>query len=153
MITLAHERHLSRGWQMDRAMQLDRPALMLSRRRCRRILTKLSHYTCRSYFREDVCFDWGRWMSAAVVRRSVEPNSIHYQQRTSPADTRFWWTALSKHYFAACNSCPACISAYWSSLNDVHLLLAKTTHCNLSLIHIWRCRRSTLCRSRWSPYH
>ena len=25
-------------------------------------------------------------------------------------------------------------------------------HC-LSLIHIWRCRRSTLCRSRWSPYH
>ena len=25
--------------------------------------------------------------------------------------------------------------------------------CGLSLIHIWRCRRSTLCRSRWSPYH
>ena len=25
--------------------------------------------------------------------------------------------------------------------------------CVLSLIHIWRCRRSTLCRSRWSPYH
>ena len=23
----------------------------------------------------------------------------------------------------------------------------------LSLIHIWRCRRSTLCRFRWSPYH
>eukprot|EP00826_Nyctotherus_ovalis_P044671 TRINITY_DN4840_c0_g1_i3.p2 TRINITY_DN4840_c0_g1~~TRINITY_DN4840_c0_g1_i3.p2 ORF type:complete len:112 (-),score=28.67 TRINITY_DN4840_c0_g1_i3:20-355(-) len=23
----------------------------------------------------------------------------------------------------------------------------------LSLIHICRCRRSTLCRSRWSPYH
>ena len=25
--------------------------------------------------------------------------------------------------------------------------------CNLSLIHIWRCRRSYACRSRWSPYH
>ena len=24
---------------------------------------------------------------------------------------------------------------------------------SLSLIHIWRCRRSYLCRSRWSPYH
>ena len=24
---------------------------------------------------------------------------------------------------------------------------------NLSLIHIWRCRRDVLCRSRWSPYH
>ena len=23
----------------------------------------------------------------------------------------------------------------------------------LSLIHIWRCRRDVLCRSRWSPYH
>ena len=27
------------------------------------------------------------------------------------------------------------------------------TQLYLSLIHIWRCRRSTLCRSRWSPYH
>ena len=24
---------------------------------------------------------------------------------------------------------------------------------NLSLIHIWRCRRYAVCRSRWSPYH
>ena len=24
---------------------------------------------------------------------------------------------------------------------------------NLSLIHIWRCRRDPQCRSRWSPYH
>ena len=24
---------------------------------------------------------------------------------------------------------------------------------NLSLIHIWRCRRPRVCRSRWSPYH
>ena len=23
----------------------------------------------------------------------------------------------------------------------------------LSLIHIWRCRRNSACRSRWSPYH
>ena len=29
----------------------------------------------------------------------------------------------------------------------------KITTQFLSLIHIWRCRRSTLCRSRWSPYH
>ena len=29
----------------------------------------------------------------------------------------------------------------------------KTLPQCLSLIHIWRCRRSTLCRSRWSPYH
>ena len=31
--------------------------------------------------------------------------------------------------------------------------LKCTVMYTLSLIHIWRCRRSTLCRSRWSPYH
>ena len=30
-----------------------------------------------------------------------------------------------------------------------------STRCDpaLSLIHIWRCRRYAVCRSRWSPYH
>ena len=29
----------------------------------------------------------------------------------------------------------------------------KAPEKQLSLIHIWRCRRYSLCRSRWSPYH
>ena len=29
----------------------------------------------------------------------------------------------------------------------------RTSNIVLSLIHIWRCRRYSLCRSRWSPYH
>ena len=42
-----------------------------------------------------------------------------------------------------------------SFLVSVHLLWIFSTLSltHLSLIHIWRCRRSTLCRSRWSPYH
>ena len=35
----------------------------------------------------------------------------------------------------------------------VYYLFLSTIISYLSLIHIWRCRRSTLCRSRWSPYH
>ena len=34
--------------------------------------------------------------------------------------------------------------------------LVKRLDCSvvvLSLIHIWRCRRTPRCRSRWSPYH
>ena len=31
--------------------------------------------------------------------------------------------------------------------------IERTKSLSLSLIHICRCRRSTLCRSRWSPYH
>ena len=30
---------------------------------------------------------------------------------------------------------------------------STTAHLELSLIHIWRCRRIERCRSRWSPYH
>ena len=33
------------------------------------------------------------------------------------------------------------------------VLLTQSLDFILSLIHIWRCRRYSLCRSRWSPYH
>ena len=36
----------------------------------------------------------------------------------------------------------------WYMIYDISYMIY-----HLSLIHIWRCRRSTLCRSRWSPYH
>ena len=39
----------------------------------------------------------------------------------------------------------------WLSVNFVQTIPEHSA--TLSLIHIWRCRRSTLCRSRWSPYH
>ena len=50
-----------------------------------------------------------------------------------------------------------CINHTWTYLFKSFLLTASKQighlcH-DLSLIHIWRCRRSTLCRSRWSPYH
>ena len=38
-------------------------------------------------------------------------------------------------------------------INSNRFLEIFTQLQRLSLIHIWRCRRSTLCRSRWSPYH
>ena len=39
-------------------------------------------------------------------------------------------------------------------INDsIEGLLLPDTYFYLSLIHIWRCRRSYACRSRWSPYH
>ena len=32
-------------------------------------------------------------------------------------------------------------------------IICETSYLDLSLIHIWRCRRIERCRSRWSPYH
>ena len=45
-----------------------------------------------------------------------------------PTGTHAWWL------YRSCNS-------------------KNYDHFILSLIHIWRCRRYSLCRSRWSPYH
>ena len=41
------------------------------------------------------------------------------------------------------------LATFWTCIMMVNM----STILLLSLIHIWRCRRSTLCRSRWSPYH
>ena len=47
-----------------------------------------------------------------------------------------------------------CLEWYkWVLTNLYHDRQLYNTTLYLSLIHIWRCRRSTLCRSRWSPYH
>ena len=48
------------------------------------------------------------------------------------------------------------LMAHWAALISVSLALSQTpvsTLWDLSLIHIWRCRRIERCRSRWSPYH
>ena len=37
--------------------------------------------------------------------------------------------------------------------NSNHRVQGHPRSSILSLIHIWRCRRSYACRSRWSPYH
>ena len=54
-------------------------------------------------------------------------------------------------------SWPVWIIWLYSWGSSVHFFWSKFVSCPcekvLSLIHIWRCRRSTLCRSRWSPYH
>ena len=47
-----------------------------------------------------------------------------------------------------------CMTMLWSGWTAWFRERIHThTHKHLSLIHIWRCRRVTVCRSRWSPYH
>ena len=57
--------------------------------------------------------------------------------------------------------CPVCGKGFQQT---THMYGHMATHTNvknfqcqacgaLSLIHIWRCRRGSGCRSRWSPYH
>ena len=61
----------------------------------------------------------------------------------------FWMTS----YYVMVTSYHIC-NAHSVFLEFILNLCKLTTFPKtLSLIHIWRCRRSTLCRSRWSPYH
>ena len=41
----------------------------------------------------------------------------------------------------------------WGGVSRLFRCSVSTQDLGLSLIHIWRCRRYSLCRSRWSPYH
>ena len=44
------------------------------------------------------------------------------------------------------------VTMYWLLQTDF-VDIVRWSCSSLSLIHIWRCRRSYACRSRWSPYH
>ena len=57
---------------------------------------------------------------------------------------------LSDHSWFGPDHCKTSVEFF---LSLSRILLYVCAQCILSLIHIWRCRRSTLCRSRWSPYH
>ena len=75
------------------------------------------------------------------------------------AKNGYFWDQMSRQFFACWNV--NFLGVLWLVLTFFgyfwqfpsgrpHTELPSVT---LSLIHIWRCRRSTLCRSRWSPYH
>ena len=50
--------------------------------------------------------------------------------------------------FVGSDSCCSLVGSVTGSDQKLDDLIKR-----LSLIHIWRCRRYSLCRSRWSPYH
>ena len=67
----------------------------------------------------------------------------HIFMHAIPMKWAFWWLT-SRNISLQC-----CQHTLLRRRKNSHYCLLQT----LSLIHIWRCRRSTLCRSRWSPYH
>ena len=52
-----------------------------------------------------------------------------------------------------CLSVCLCSTPFVFSSPSLSLFFLYTALSLLSLIHIWRCRRHVVCRSRWSPYH
>ena len=109
-------------------------------------------------------FSWGRQVLRMIVRNDkiVIPKTL--QQRVvewyhwhlcHPGETctentihlHYWWDKLRDTVHNVCNKCHTCQMTKKTFQKYGHLPE------KLSLIHIWRCRRSYACRSRWSPYH
>ena len=94
---------------------------------------KLSYYNVGFYFKNCI---FVHCAVTATLWRSSPPTATSFPQREGAGGiVCSWWQWVVVDYSTA--AVPAC---------DHRLI-------DLSLIHIWRCRRSTLCRSRWSPYH
>ena len=101
------------------------------------------------------------WKSKQILRKCRYP-----MLSASNASSTFQkWHCMHSYgvpsfFFSPCmqslQECRPCLRFHWIRLE---VLLERLTsradrenQC-LSLIHIWRCRRCALCRSRWSPYH
>ena len=125
----------------------------------------LLHYT------PDLVVDW---VQVRTVRwpqiKSDEVGCLALQQLNSLTDTMGRRTVLLKDEHVTCDRLDG--RKHLLREQDIAVILAidlctrihedeslkwhplfRHGDWHLSLIHIWRCRRSTLCRSRWSPYH
>ena len=93
------------------------------------------------------------WKHFAVCRyRHMHHMYIHLLAHTETV--LHWHTNAHTHWHTCHTHTDTCMSHTLTHIyTHTHSHKHKHTHAHLSLIHIWRCRRVTVCRSRWSPYH
>ena len=118
-------------------------------------------YNCNNYFLWLTCMD-----------PLVSSWCIHQTQNSFASHLFSWnyWKYPHNRLLPFCWKCKRLIIMCWSDLKSSspvtlatsYILIMPQTCPNLtsqlyeyelSLIHIWRCRRIERCRSRWSPYH
>ena len=91
----------------------------------------------------------GRAMTRGPLTSKCEERSFRRKKNKKTTTT----TTKNKHHLSLNTGL---ISRQTVCCFTATLLLLLCCNCPpslLSLIHIWRCRRDVLCRSRWSPYH
>ena len=103
-----------------------------------------SYYTARFKIR-DWSWDWPRGYARILQHKGKRQQK---EQHT--------WQPYTQHGTQTMKTVVMSVQARYqvdgASERQVHST-HQSLKVELSLIHIWRCRRSTLCRSRWSPYH
>ena len=105
---------------------------------------------------QQINFSWHKLSRGLVYQ-------FHHLKHTFPKKTfsgmvRLWFSLSSIDWWLVAGLWPSdkSVALHQNFKCDLTLLFPQywVTQCiQLSLIHIWRCRRIERCRSRWSPYH
>ena len=134
----------------------------------RQIAYKLAHTTCVHLKKTcekpvHITRDHGPWSQTCSIQSVIKGSSVYCtcaltrdQCRKKRCVILFANTALLTGTGLFITLWPISVDRVqfnWSMRKFIQFTTAHAADNGLSLIHIWRCRRSTLCRSRWSPYH
>ena len=95
----------------------------------------------------------GQLLCSLLLYRWLKVKTVTLQMLTIIEQLLFLLLFLNYLSLLLLNNLPVCLM-----MTSTNLALSQGTPLafalvSLSLIHIWRCRRSYACRSRWSPYH
>ena len=122
--------------------KIGKSAIPVSKRfYARKHLTKYSHFL----------FQWQTFLQCKTF---APVQTIQFQWQTKSEKVLFQCQNVSTQQNVSQSTVTSCSSdkRFYSAKRLLQYRQWHFPQC-LSLIHIWRCRRSTLCRSRWSPYH
>ena len=98
------------------------------------------------------CFHWEK----GSRKKNRTPFSISPTVSESPDQGPSKNTGVCPKKIGSRGNCPSfvgCNTIAHIVIHNICNIMICDTDTYLSLIHIWRCRRYSLCRSRWSPYH
>ena len=98
---------------------------------------------------------WAHWSESFSFRIFVDCNDVHMLHKYE----KMYPLALIYLLNCKCMGVVKCLREFelikepLSWVRFIYVIKIQVKIPNLSLIHIWRCRRYAVCRSRWSPYH
>ena len=94
-------------------------------------------------YRSPLLWTVGAWTTTGSSTAKIKDRGLAKERRVSSQ------TTSPTSWIATASGWLSCSRITW----NYEPIASSGRKQGLSLIHIWRCRRYSLCRSRWSPYH
>ena len=93
------------------------------------------------------------WECRKFCPKNFFLSKIFNQNAKFKYDKMPFWRKIYGQKFKIWAPCRKFVELSVGILSEICMKCLSKVAISLSLIHIWRCRRSYACRSRWSPYH